>query len=210
MRRAEGGKHLRANGRWMRPSERIVFLTLLERSDNGDCSIPAFVTPSIAQLADATGYTASAATEALRHLEKHGWVIRQRSPGGRGHKSAYQLGAGNTCEADSPAACLRPPKQSDGSDGLAQKQSDGSYKKLSDEPTHNRRPNAVSGVGHRRGEVKEGPTAKQAEHSEGLALCRICQLAMDPVLPANGFTTHPCCDPDEISPMWPQPVKAVP
>jgi hypothetical protein len=26
---------------------------------------------------------------------------------------------------------------------------------------------------------------------------------MDPVLSACGFTTHPCCDPDEESPSWP-------
>ena len=37
------------------------------------------------------------------------------------------------------------------------------------------------------------------------ALCRVCKVPMDPVLPANGYMTHPCCDPDEVSRTWPDP-----
>jgi hypothetical protein len=63
----------------------------------------------------------------------------------------------------------------------------------------------VSGVGivgaHKESS-KEG-----AGRTNGLALCALCQTPMDPVLPAAGFTTHPCCDPDEVSPLWPQPQK---
>jgi DNA-binding MarR family transcriptional regulator len=70
----------------MRPSERIVFLILLERSDNADCSVPTFLTPSLRQLADAAGYSVSTTTEALTHLEKHRWIARTRSKGGQGRK----------------------------------------------------------------------------------------------------------------------------
>jgi hypothetical protein len=197
MRRSDAGKHLRTHGRWMRPSERIVFLILLERSDNTDCSVPAWITPSLAQLADAAGCTVSTTAEALSHLEKHGWLTRARSKGGRGQKSGYQLTAGQPCGAASPASCLRPPKQSDGSDSLTEKQSDGSEQKQSDGSWSNRRSNAVSDVGHRRGRVKKDP-----------ALCLVCHLVMDPVLPPAGFSTHPCCDPYEVSPLWPAPYEA--
>ncbi len=27
--------------------------------------------------------------------------------------------------------------------------------------------------------------------------CRVCGRPLDPVLPAGGYTTHPCCDPRE-------------
>ena len=27
--------------------------------------------------------------------------------------------------------------------------------------------------------------------------CAVCRKALDPVLPAAGYRTHPCCDPDE-------------
>lgn len=158
MRRGEAGKHLRTHGRWMRPSERIVFLILLERSDNADCSVPGWRTPSLDQLADETRYTISATKEALAHLEKHGWLIRQRSAGGRGRKSAYQLSAGQPCTSPTPAACLRPRKQADGSARIAEKQADGSAQKQADEPTRNGRSDPVSDQGLRRGRVgREDP-----------------------------------------------------
>jgi hypothetical protein len=139
----------------MRPSERIIFLTLLERSDNADCAVPRYMSPSLAGLADMTGYTISATKEAITHLEKHGWLIRGRSPGGRGHKSAYQLDAGQPCTAPTPAACIRPPKQADGSAPFAQKQADGPTRKQADGHSQNSRSNPVSDVGLRRGRVKK-------------------------------------------------------
>ena len=147
MNRNELGKHRREHGQWMRPSERIVFLILLERSDNADCTIPAFMTLSLAELADSAGYTISAAAEALTHLERHGWLTRTRSKGGKGHKTSYRLAAGGQCAATSPAVCLRPPKQSGGAECLASKQSDGADLKQSDEPSENRRSVPVSDEG---------------------------------------------------------------
>ena len=36
-----------------------------------------------------------------------------------------------------------------------------------------------------------------AEAARALTACAVCQNPMDPVLPALGYRTHPCCDPDE-------------
>jgi hypothetical protein len=79
MRRGEAAKHQREHGRWMRKSERLVFFVLLERSDNYTCTVPDFMTPSLAQLAAEAGCWTSTAAEAITHLEKHGWIIRKRS-----------------------------------------------------------------------------------------------------------------------------------
>jgi hypothetical protein len=57
-----------------------VFLTLLERSDNGDCKVPNFLTPSLVKLADEIGYSKSATAAALAHLELHGWAGLRRVP----------------------------------------------------------------------------------------------------------------------------------
>ena len=32
--------------------------------------------------------------------------------------------------------------------------------------------------------------------------CAACRLKLDPILPLEGYTTHPCCDPQEISAQW--------
>lgn len=37
----------------------------------------------------------------------------------------------------------------------------------------------------------------------GLKLCWVCARAMDPVLHDAGFASHPCCDPAEVSDMFP-------
>lgn len=39
-----------------------------------------------------------------------------------------------------------------------------------------------------------------ARRANGLARCSVCRTPMDPVLPANGYRAHPCCDPAEVSP----------
>jgi helix-turn-helix protein len=152
----------------MRPSEKIVWLILLERSDNANCTVPAFMTPSLAQLSDAVGYSRSTTAEALAHLERHGWIYRERSKGGRGHKTGYRLTAGEPCEA----GCLESLKQSDGPDCLPEKQSDGPDQKQSDLTSPNPRSDPVSDVGHRRGRVKEG-TASQPDWTLIQRLVRI-------------------------------------
>jgi hypothetical protein len=187
MRRSEIWKPLRERGGWMRLSERAIFYALLERSDNGDCSIPVYMTPSLAQLAEACCCSKSTAALAVDHLALHGWLIRRRSKGGRTHKTTYQLTEGGRC----PPGCK---KRSDSRTVYGEKRSDSRTPKRSDSNPQTRRSAPVSGVGLTEGEDREGSSWQP---------CSVCQLPMDPVLPTAGFTTHPCCDPDEISQLWP-------
>jgi DNA-binding MarR family transcriptional regulator len=186
MRRGEAWKPLRERGGWMRLSERAIFYALLERSDNADCSIPAHMTPGLAQLAEACCCSKSTVATALDHLERHGWIKRKRSKGGRALKTTYQLAEGLAC----PDSCQ---KRSGSRTVYGEKLSDSRTPKLSDSHSENRRSDHVSDVGISEGEGRQGSALKR---------CLICQLPMDPILPANGYGTHPCCDPGEISPRW--------
>jgi hypothetical protein len=134
----------------MRLSERAIFYTLLERSDNSDCSIPAHMTPSLAQLAAAACCSKSTAALAVSHLERHGWLTRKRSKGGRSRKTTYQLAEGLAC----PASC---EKRSDSRTVSSEKRSDSRTPKLSDSHSENRRSDTVLHVGLSEGEmVREG------------------------------------------------------
>jgi hypothetical protein len=157
MRRGEAWKALRERGRWMRLSERAVFLALLERSDNDDCSIPAKMTPSLVQLAESCCCSKSTAALALDHLAWHGWVDRTRTRGGRSHKTTYKLARGFEC---SPDRCDHPAKRSDKrSDSRTvsgDKRSDSRTAKRSDSHPENRRSTPVFAEGIREGEEREG------------------------------------------------------
>jgi MarR family len=149
MRRGEAWKPLRDRGGWMRLSERAVFYALLERSDNGDCSIPAHMTPSLVQLADACCCSKSTVARALDHLEWHGWITRKRSKGGQGHKTAYQLADGFACPPD----CS---KRSDSRTVHGGKRSGYRTPKRSDSHPGNRRSGPVFDVGIGEGGKGEG------------------------------------------------------
>jgi hypothetical protein len=160
VKRNEAGKHLRTHGRWMRPAEKVVFLILLERSDNTDCTVPDFMTPSTKDLADMCGYTAWWTRGAITHLEKHGWIIRGHTRGGRGHKSTYQLAAGKPCDClpkqASPPTRPEPPKQAT---PLAPFSAERGYSTSPERGyfvSGNGRSGPVSDEGHRRGRGKEG------------------------------------------------------
>jgi hypothetical protein len=43
----------------------------------------------------------------------------------------------------------------------------------------------------------------ETNRATGRTTQRPCPLALDPVLAAAGFTTHPNCDPAERSALWP-------
>jgi len=136
----------------MRMSERAVFYVLLERSDNGDCSIPAHMTPSLVQLAEACCCSKSTVALALSHLEWHGWITRKRSKGGQGYKTAYRLDEGFTCPPD----CS---KRSDSRTVHEQKQADSRTVKRSDSCLGNRRSDPVSDVGIGEGGKGEGESS---------------------------------------------------
>jgi hypothetical protein len=185
VRRGEAWKALREHGGWMRLAERAVFYALLERSDNADCSIPAHMTPSLMQLAEACCCSKSTAAGALTHLELHGWVVRHRSGKpdakgpGRGHKTTYQLDHGWVCDTGN---C---PAKGSGTRTLSRPKGSGSRTaKGSDSHPQTRRPDRVSDEGIREGKDRQGP-----------ALCRICRTPLDPVLAGFGDVTHLCCDP---------------
>ena len=161
MRRGEAWKPLREHGKWMRLSERAVFYALLERSDNADCSIPANMTPSLVQLAEACCCSKSSVALALNHLEEHGWIIRKRtgkgSTGkpGRGYKTTYQLDHGWLCSS----GCKhrhRPEKESDSRTLSREKGSDSRTVKGSDSPLKTRRSDPVSDEGIAAGRERGG------------------------------------------------------
>jgi hypothetical protein len=161
VRRGEAWQPLRDHGGWMQMSEKAVFYALLERSDNGDCTIPAHMTPSLVQLASDTGGAKSTVVLALGHLERHGWVVRTRTGSkatgqtGRGHKTAYQLAAGGNCAPG--CAWWKPEKGSDSRPVSAEKGSDSRTVKGSDELCVPAGQTPVSTKGYEGGGVKKGP-----------------------------------------------------
>jgi hypothetical protein len=160
MRRGEAWKPLREHGKWMRLSERAVFHALLERSNNADCAIPAHMTPSLVQLAEACCCSKSTVALALDHLEAHGWVTRKRSgkgsigKPGRGYKTTYQLDHGWLC----PSGCKRhrPEKGSDSRTLSGEKGSDSRTAKGSDSALKNSRSEPVSDEGIAAGRERGG------------------------------------------------------
>jgi DNA-binding MarR family transcriptional regulator len=169
MKRSEAWKALREHGKWMRLSERAVFFALLERSDNGDCSIPAYMTPSLVQLAEAACCSKSTAAAALDHLEWCRWVERKRTRGGRSQKTAYQLIDGLPCapncekrlprRGDGGRRSQPSPKRSDSRTVYEEKRSDSRTPKRSDSHPQPRRSTGVSDEGIREGEEEEGSVA---------------------------------------------------
>jgi hypothetical protein len=152
MRRGEAWKPLRERGGWMRLSERAVFLALLERSDNADCSIPVQWAPSVAQLAGMCCCSASTVKLALGHLERHKWLIRDSKPNaGRGHKASYRLADGVLCDCPPDAK-----KRADSRPFYDEKRADSRPSKRADSHRENSRSAAVSNGGHRREKVQEG------------------------------------------------------
>jgi MarR-like DNA-binding transcriptional regulator SgrR of sgrS sRNA len=169
--------------------ESAVFYVLLERSDNDTCAIPLWMTPSLVQLAEAVHCSKSAAAAALDHLSAHGWVIRQRTKGGRTHKTTYQLAHGGRCPG--PPRCQ---KRSTPRTVSAGKRSETWTEKRSTEHSQEPRSERV---------LDEGLQRRGGEEGKGPAVCRICRRPLEALWPAAGFTTHPWCQPSEISSIYP-------
>jgi DNA-binding MarR family transcriptional regulator len=185
MRRSKAWAVLRHGGGWMRMSERAVFYALLERSDNADCTVPAYMTPSLEQLAEAVCCSKSTAAAALDHLDHHGWVVRKRSKGGRSHKTTYQLTEGvpcyPECEKRSGYRTVSRPKQSDSR-----------TPKQSDSHMQNRRSDPVFNEG-----IREGEEEKAEEVSTIVSLTErpVCPVAVAPA-EGTGHTSRPRLDCD--------------
>jgi hypothetical protein len=183
MRRGEAYKPLRERGQWMRLSERAVFYALLERSDNGDCTIPAHMTPSLLQLAEACCCSKSTVQLAVDHLAWHGWLHRERQPG-RGHKTAYQLLEGFPCLPGCEkrkGTDSRTVSGEKGTDSRHFKGTDSRYLspgKGTDSPSQNPRSDPVSDEGKNEG-IGEG-----GKREGTLAPNRVRCVSAAPVSPA--------------------------
>jgi hypothetical protein len=165
-------------------SEKTVFYALLERADNADCSVPAFMTPGLAQLAEAVGGSKSTVVLALNHLEHHGWVIRKRAGSkdtgrtGRGHKTTYQLLDGFPCTPGcdywrpSPGQRRQsspPQKVSDDRTVSEEKASDGRTEKVSDEVLQTPTSGPLSDEGLVKGEVEQGQVSQLVGRNAAVA-----------------------------------------
>lgn len=73
-------------------SERTVMMMLLRRSNNEDCAIPVWNTPTIAWLATEIPVTERRLRRILAHLVKHGWL--EYTPGTPGRQPVRQAGKG--------------------------------------------------------------------------------------------------------------------
>lgn len=73
-------------------SERSVMMMLLRRSNNADCAIPVWNTPTIAGLAREIPVTERRLRRILAHLVMHGWL--DYTPGTPGRQPARQYGKG--------------------------------------------------------------------------------------------------------------------
>ena len=89
VKRSEAGRLL-DDGGYLTSTERAVYSILLEKADNGDCSIPARFTPKVRELARRSGVTERTVRRVLVHLDHHGWVSYVHGQG-RGRKGAYQV-----------------------------------------------------------------------------------------------------------------------
>jgi hypothetical protein len=203
-RRKEIERFIRTSG--LPGGERAVIRDLLNCADNATGLIRAEHDwkTSLALIADRVGFPKSNVILWLDHLERHRIVRRHRSAGGQGHRTRYVL------LPPGAEACTCPSRVRDEPKPAAQRMREMRRRKRLTAR------NAQSVTAHRpfEGSVarNENVVSPAAEHlgiaprrevpslpGNDLALCRVCGESLDPVLPAAGFTTHPGCDPDEVS-----------
>ena len=179
--------------------DKYVYRTLLERADNISAdgrtlTIPDRMQP-YGQHDGIFGVSRANVQRALAHLKLHGWVTWIFKPrGGEGRPPChYLLMVGSDCTCDPSVkpqddAQLEASKASGKASGKASETSEFS---LSVKPqTAGQTPFSPKG--------KEGRGSKEGKGgSQLLTDCSVCGTPMDPVLPALGYRTHPCCDPDE-------------
>lgn len=160
--------------------ERYILDALLSRADNPTGEIPARFQPR--SHADEYFFGAPRRTvqRALRHLRDHGWVDWKTVPRGARGKPAshYELSLGRPCD------CERIKRHPDAESREIRRHT---LTGLSATLTVNPQPEPPAPLKRSREGGKEGK----------VALCTVCGTRLDPVLPAAGYRTHPCCDPDE-------------
>ena len=176
-----------------------IFMALFTRAEWKTAVIPNRFQPrSAAELAQWCGLSQATTLRGLTGLEHHGWIQRTRTPGGgRGHGTTYQPTAGR----DYPASTRSEPatgaertrkwrqrlRQIDVTPGPDLRQID-----VTDYVTKRH-----TSAGQAPVSAKEGRDEGEVVEDTSLTACRVCLTPMDPVLPRLGYTTHPCCDPDD-------------
>lgn len=182
----------------MRASDKSVFRFLLDKSDYVTAVLPPGFTPPQAVIGRQTSISRRQVTYAIDHLRRHGWV-RTGGTTAPGRTLGYSLGPGADCDctgrvhtaatgATGHGERVQPETATGATFGYRTGATNGG--------------NAAGQTGREtRGTEREG-IGRKPEPKPALALCAVCKTVMDPVLPAHGYATHPCCDPGEVSPIW--------
>ncbi len=194
MRRSEAGRLL-DHGSYLTTAEKIIYLILLERSDNSDCTIPQHMTPRASALAGRAGLSLRTVRRALRHLAIHGWATYEPARG-RGHRATIQLAPRQpddvcTCREKGDTSDLLPPlRKADTSDHLPGRKEDSRRpeKRTQKVATSQVRPQVVRRAVE--GEVREGAetndheTATDPTYVAALHLVR-AELGAEPLDPLS-------------------------
>jgi hypothetical protein len=176
-------------------SDKSVYRLLLDRADYVTAVLPAKFAPTEIAVGKRTSHSRRQVQYSVAHLRRHGWLkasrdTREDSPDRR--RLRYEFGVGTRCDC---TGRVHEPRQKGATESTDRRNS------CADISATDRRNAAgqtvVSTERHR-----EGGVGRKLECKSDLALCSVCRTLMDPVLPANGYRTHPCCDPAEVSPMW--------
>ncbi len=64
-------------------------------------------------------------------------------------------------------------------------------------------------MGQGEGQLWCGGIVTEINPVTGRTTQRRCPLVLDPILVTAGFMTHPCCDPGEVSELWPPETAGV-
>ena len=200
MKRGAAGKLIRRSTA-LRPSEKLIMLTLLERADNADSTLP--YSPSLTRIKAETKLSHASVIDGLAHLELHGWLSReQRQPGQLAGTRGAGYGCGRVRYCLIPAEitpCSCPRARS------ARRLPDRStnHVQTGQELTHLDRSTAMPvSAGQDATRTKGLSVTRGAVKGGALKACRECGSALDPVLSALGYVTHPMCDPaDEGDPV---------
>lgn len=164
-------------------AETLTMMMLLRRAHNDTLAVPDWRTPSLPQLAAEVRVTVRWQQLLLKHLGRHRWV--KVAPGcGRGHKSTYALLPEGV--AGDPCSCRK--RRNPSSPFPSRKGELGQQERVNSTGATPQASPRIAPRAHQGEEVKEGPR-----------LCAVCGQAMDPVLPASGYRTHPNCDPAEVA-----------
>ena len=175
-----------------------VFFAMLDKADFGTAALRGPWQPrSVSDIAHWAEVSEATAKRALTDLERHGWIERRRNAGlGRGHKTSYAINLGVPWpERESSAVSGAERTRRWRERKVAHNGVTGTWKEAQMEVTRDTIQRHITAAQH-------GGSAGRAVTEgvgKGKPLCAVCLTPLDPVLPAAGYRTHPCCDPKEVA-----------